>query len=311
MIGLVVFGALATESCKKGEEDPGLSLRSREGRLAGTWKMMTYKSTNEYTDEREDPDPSNDGNTVMWTGTETEEWDGTNYTFMDEYESTRDDGDKSNNMETWTGGTYTSENSFTSGGTTTSSESEGTYTADMMVEYTFEKDGSFTMTLSKTRSLTEEETNTDFNYEKEEVSEESESYTVSGTWSFLGPNDVDEIANEERVAIWWNDETRTSSSKTEVTYTDTDTDDFFDYTDSDYSYEYDETTTYAGSSHEPDEIWTLIQLSNSEMKAVMEGNSTYTREEVEKDTDSDGSVTTRTNSNGTSSYMMEMTFEAQ
>lgn len=38
-LATLVIGSLALESCKKGEGDPFLSLRSRKGRVAGEWKV--------------------------------------------------------------------------------------------------------------------------------------------------------------------------------------------------------------------------------------------------------------------------------
>lgn len=43
---------LATPSCKKGENDPFLSLSSRTGRISGEWKLVSadYTTTNQYED---------------------------------------------------------------------------------------------------------------------------------------------------------------------------------------------------------------------------------------------------------------------
>ena len=43
---------LATPSCKKGENDPFMSLSSRKARFAGTWDMTAY----EYSDGNEESD---------------------------------------------------------------------------------------------------------------------------------------------------------------------------------------------------------------------------------------------------------------
>jgi len=50
---LILFGALmipAFQSCKKYDEGPGMSLRSREERVANTWKVENYKiNSDDYT----------------------------------------------------------------------------------------------------------------------------------------------------------------------------------------------------------------------------------------------------------------------
>ena len=38
---LVLFGLTVTEACKKGENDPAISLKSRKGRLKGEWKLTS------------------------------------------------------------------------------------------------------------------------------------------------------------------------------------------------------------------------------------------------------------------------------
>ncbi|MBK7129574.1 MAG: hypothetical protein IPM74_06280 [Crocinitomicaceae bacterium] len=61
-IVMLAAGALllATPSCKKGENDPFLSLSSRKARISGEWTVSGYESSYE----------NHDGSDV-WTGTET------------------------------------------------------------------------------------------------------------------------------------------------------------------------------------------------------------------------------------------------
>ncbi|MDD4575741.1 MAG: hypothetical protein PHI36_04870, partial [Bacteroidales bacterium] len=47
---LAVF-ATTFSACKKGEDDPALSLRSRKARVAGEWKMTNIKSTNTFSSD--------------------------------------------------------------------------------------------------------------------------------------------------------------------------------------------------------------------------------------------------------------------
>lgn len=44
-VAVLMLGTLALESCKKGEGDPALSLRSRKARLAGEWTVSAGKGS--------------------------------------------------------------------------------------------------------------------------------------------------------------------------------------------------------------------------------------------------------------------------
>jgi hypothetical protein len=44
-VAMLVLASLGLESCKKGEGDPFLSLRSRKGRVAGEWKVTAGKGS--------------------------------------------------------------------------------------------------------------------------------------------------------------------------------------------------------------------------------------------------------------------------
>ena len=99
---------VATPSCKKGENDPFLSLSSRKARVAGTWSLAS--------------------GTVTYTNTYS--WGGDNYTDVDTY--------------TYDGANVTYVNALTGpGGTVTSTPNTVTHTET----HTFEKDGSYTSTV--------------------------------------------------------------------------------------------------------------------------------------------------------------------
>lgn len=57
ILAVVISGI---QSCKKGEDDPFLSLRSRKARLSGEWKLTSY-SYKEYTDGMENFSETYDG----------------------------------------------------------------------------------------------------------------------------------------------------------------------------------------------------------------------------------------------------------
>lgn len=88
MLAFLAVGLLvATPSCKKGENDPFLSLKSRKARIAGDWLITGYDLDRTYTQA---------------------------------------DGDTGTNNATMSGDVITYTNTFTSGGTTTTSTSTTT-----------------------------------------------------------------------------------------------------------------------------------------------------------------------------------------
>lgn len=68
---LILGAAAALQSCKKGEDDPFLSLRSRKARVAGKWKMtsMNSKNTNSYSSYSSVSTFSSDGSTYSSSNT--------------------------------------------------------------------------------------------------------------------------------------------------------------------------------------------------------------------------------------------------
>ncbi|MGM0477974.1 MAG: hypothetical protein ACQERC_02040 [Bacteroidota bacterium] len=72
-------GVLVLESCKKGENDPFLSLRSRDNRITGEWELTKYDSESTTT--------VSDGSNTVTTTTTT--------TFEDDIWTTMQDGNTS------------------------------------------------------------------------------------------------------------------------------------------------------------------------------------------------------------------------
>jgi hypothetical protein len=177
-----LFFAPTFQSCKKGEEDPGLSLRSRTARLAGEWTVteMNQTATSENTNS------SSGGSLSSGTSVEDYSFDGTALTI------------------------YSTNTSVNSGLTNTYKDTM-VYDAVSMT-YTIEKDGTF----KSTNDMMATETNTyswgTVTYTEEMVEE------VSGTWDFN--SGVGEEGSKERVYFYYNSGTRTTTSTTTVTYTD-------------------------------------------------------------------------------------------
>lgn len=313
LIALVAFGAIATQSCKKGEEDPGLSLRGRDGRLSGTWMMTSMNMTEEDMTEYVDQDPANDGDIEKRESSSTSTWDGTNYTMTETEMWLWDDGSSYDSEETWTGGNITEKTTSDDGdGNSSTSEVEGTYTANWEAEYTFEKDGTFSMTMTRSTTTDVNDDDEDGAYDLNITTSESETYTVSGIWSWLGENKSAEIADKERVALWYTSETIVSESEEEEDYTDTDSGDFIDWDEDDVSESSESTSTWTGNNtDEPDEVWSLVRLANDEMNVVIEGNYSNEYESISRYSDFFGNSTSEDEYTSTGSYKNEASFEKQ
>ena len=71
MVLALFVGVLVLESCKKGENDPFLSLRSRDNRISGEWELAEYESESTTT--------VTDGGTTVTT-TSSSSFDGSVWT---------------------------------------------------------------------------------------------------------------------------------------------------------------------------------------------------------------------------------------
>lgn len=250
-IGVLIAPAL--ESCKKGDEDPGLSLRSRKGRVVGEWNVSNYDETTTFTQNSSTfIGPST--NSSSSNGTIKLTYDGENFT------------------------TENITNSSSGGSTSVKSIAKGDF------KYTFDKDGTFTLTQTKIFEETEkEETNT---YSLETITKNDISSTIKGTWNFvLGV--ADGIKNKQFIVLTFTEEenvtkidkedklTIKSSGQTNTTTTST---------------VVNETATF--ETNEISQTWELVRLANKEIKALARGK-------VSKNISSSYSVT---NSNGGNPY---------
>jgi hypothetical protein len=165
ILALLAIAAVAP-SCKKGEEDPALSLSSRKSRFAGEWKVSTYEETSTGTTTYNNANP-------VYTSTTT----GT---------SSIKDGAlsaSSTNTSTQTGSTPSTN---TATGTATE------YT------YTFEKDG--TWKAKRSIKITAG-SNTFGGSTTTSAANYTETYEWEGTWQFLGKNKSQELKNKEAVVL--------------------------------------------------------------------------------------------------------------
>jgi hypothetical protein len=142
----VAIVAVTVQSCKKGEEDGALSLRSRKSRFAGEWKVDSSTGTSTFT-------------STPPTGSAS----------------------SSNSTRTETGGTIKIVTSSTNGGTTVSTTTDGTVSEHM---YTIEKDGTFSHTYKYTTTRVVDNSQSGFTQKTTTVNVYD--ITEEGEWNFTG-----------------------------------------------------------------------------------------------------------------------------
>ncbi|MCC6250948.1 MAG: hypothetical protein IT238_00630 [Bacteroidia bacterium] len=162
----ILVVASSFTACKKGDDDPGLSLKSRKGRIAREWKVSDY--TTDVTD------------VTTYNGTTT---------------STR----TLNTKLTYSGNSAKREVVDTqAGGGVTSTETD-VYTGTVSdFSYTFEKDGTWSSTSTiKWTSVT----STSGGTTSTDAVDITEVVTQSGIWYFLGKNKTTEDKNKESLLL--------------------------------------------------------------------------------------------------------------
>jgi trimeric autotransporter adhesin len=185
-LAVAALVAPTLESCKKGEEDPGLSFRSRRNRVAGEWKVIKWDEVSRGTNNNTNTNSS--GTTTSSSSwSQTIAFDGANIKV-----------------------TYTNN----SGVSSVSGTGEMTYT--------FEKDGTFKAT-SKTK-IVSVETDSGSGYSEKETTTTDETVTYTGTWNFMG-GVGDEVSSKEALVMSYTqrDVSTTEVSVYEYTITSTGT----------------------------------------------------------------------------------------
>ncbi|KAB1064347.1 hypothetical protein [Salibacter halophilus] len=162
-IAIIVLSIPTFNSCKKGDGDPFISLRSRKARVAGEW---TVDSWNKQT---------------TFSGSDI--YDGETYT------------SNGNSKTQINGSSITISESGTESGPTSSDSYSTNATGYITAEITFKKDGSFTRTydyknMTSTYTTGGNSTTTTYNQTIKET----------GTWNFLGGVE-DEFKNKERIIL--------------------------------------------------------------------------------------------------------------
>ena len=298
---LAVFAAgllFATPSCKKGENDSALSLKSRKGRLTAEWTVASYVGTSTSTQTYMD-DPNNDGDMLSSTNMQSSTFDGTAKSYTNTNSSTYDGqgggGITASSSETSAAGAVIT-TSYTSTGTNGSvtSSNTGVYGSNGAMNITFDKDGTFTMTRTMSSTITYTD-DTDAAYKEVDASTESESSTITGTWSFVAKNKADEFKNKERIALWYKTIDGVDVSSTDVVYTDKNSSDFYDYTQDSYSSSSTSTSGDVDGDTAPSEVWELDMLKSKEVTAIRDYS--YTSTGTSSSTYTQGGTTTSATGN--------------
>ncbi len=279
MIALAVAALVAPtlESCKKGENDPGLSLRSRKGRVAGQWTVKSWEekssttSNSTYTQTTSPPSSSDGTNTGGSTSNSTVTFDGTNFKHKENWSNT------SNNI-TYSGDT--------------------TYTGTGEIKYTFEKDGTFTMSFSSKYSRTKTTVPYTGATQVETWNQET-TESRTGTWNFTAGIGKENKNKDGLVLTYASAESKTTTTnKVDFTFNSTTT---------------TTTTTTTNSSkqtfdtNEIHENWYLDRLANKEIKAMVSGKTTSNYDNKTVQTSPSYTKTTTSVGTSTQNYTINIT----
>jgi hypothetical protein len=274
-LSVAALVAPTLESCKKGENDPGLSLRSRKGRVAGEWKVskMDYKASSTGSSvETYTPisGPATVTNT-SYTQDETISFDGTNFKHTEKYSNTN------NNVTT---------------------TSDTTYTGTGEIKFTFEKDGTFTK--SETRKYTRTNVTTPFTGATQTVTWTQETTeTTTGTWNFTAGIGKENKNKDGLVLTFVSTEIKTTTNnKSDFTFNNTTT------TTTTVTNRTDKVTYDTNEIHEN---WYLDRLANKEIVAKVSGKTTTTSVSDSKTTSPGGTSTYKVDQTGTENYSVDIT----
>lgn len=293
---------MATPACKKGENDPALSLKSRKGRLTAEWTVSSYMN-NSTSSSTPYNNTNTDGDIIKSV------YEGTNNFENGAYSSTSkttttfdglDDNKKTSSVsETTKNGTaITQTNTTVDENGTETNVNTGVYASSGEWSISFEKDGTFKM--DKVMSTTETFTYVQTGYTDVETEKETETTSITGTWSFIGKNKADEYKKKERINLWYGTNTTTTVTENTTVTTDTDPDDFFDNANTETNTS-TETGTLTSTDSSPDETWELDMLKGKEVTAIRTYNYAGTSETVSSYTTGSTTVSSTTNSSSDAS----------
>ena len=268
-IAILVSSLAPLNGCRKGEEDPFLSLRSRKARIAGTWTATSYEEISTYLNIYDDS-PNFDDEIISSEGEITYSFSNGSIDFTSSHMDTYD-GDgfyvSSSSELNAIGNEYNEEfSSVFTDNTSTTTIYEGDYSSSSSFTYTFDKDGTFEMSRTIIMDLSGVTERVGYNLLYSET--ESRTTVISGTWAFVDGNDDDDFKNGERISLWFQTGETQVELETENETEDTDPNDSWNYDSPGTRYTSESIISYNDSRTNSDETWEIIMLSNSEMKVI-------------------------------------------
>lgn len=172
-------------SCKKGEEDPFLSFRSRDARITGTWELSEHTSTRTTTTmETTSNDVNSNSNVFEETEVMSETYNGSNWTTTTSIESTENDTESNYSIAS---------QSFESETTETEIES---VTTDV-------KSVTLTISIYKDNTYKVERTQTDVSYSMDQTTKINGTGFTSESDTTYSPADVNNSTYDEGEWYWF------------------------------------------------------------------------------------------------------------
>lgn len=281
-ITLLFLAITFFSGCKKGEEDPFLSLRSRKARVVGEWTSSSISSATSYIKEYPDNlDKDNELRTLLVEEELINEGNTINVTL--DGTMIYDDASQSTELiKTANGSTYARTTSELA------KEESGIYEPVLSYSVTFNKDNTFSVVKQITHTFSTTD-NTNTRYDRTLKIEQIQDMTYTGSWEFLEKEG--EFKNKERIRLSVSAINFIETRRNSILYTDKNTEDDINWSD----FNTIDEDKWTGSVLTPgvvsEEVWELVMLKNKEVKANITSEFSYDATYINKSTVS-GNTTT-------------------
>jgi hypothetical protein len=295
----LAIGATSFQSCKP----------SSKGKIDGEWtvNLMSESSDSEGTSTY------SSGGTSTNSGTFAGNFDGSAISSESSSSYTDTDNDVQTSSMIYDAGAGSWTDTYSYNGVSTSET--GAYSSEAAMTYSFVKDGTYSSTESYTSQIVETETDPNGTDDFFQVvttvvttTDQVESNTTTGAWSFMGKNKSAELKANERIALTYLSGNSESTITTTEVITVVDnisgastTETFIDVENDNDDYTY--------GSTDVDEIWKITESKNKSLKVEFTADYTSSSSSSSSST-SDGTTTTYTSTgtdNVTGSGTIEMT----
>ena len=262
----LAIGATAFQSCKP----------SSKGKIDGEWtvNLMSGSSVSEGTSTQ-----SGVTGTSTNSGTSTYNFDGSAMSSDASYTYTDTDNDVSTSSSVMGAGIWT--DTYTYNGVSTSET--GAYSSEAAMTYSFVKDGTYSSTDSHTSQIVETETDPtgtdDFFQVVTTVvttTDQVESNTTTGEWSFMGKNKSAELKANERIALTYLSTTSEITTTETIVTTVVDNSSGASTTETEVEVEVDN-DEYTYTSTAVDEIWKITESKKKSLKVEFTEDYTSSR----------------------------------